>query len=113
MEFDLSPLLKDNRLVVHCPDHEVAIAFVGYIRKMYPHRYFRGYPGESEYWNKHFENTCYLPRIPDGPSMQYSDLEYYRDHGYRIINVSELMLANDIGPISTGEVDIKSLLGME
>lgn len=113
MDFDLTPLLEDNRLVVHCPDRDVAIAFVQYIKDRYPSRYFKGYPGKSEYWDNHKEKMCYLPRLERGPSMQYADLEYYSGNGYEIISIYDLMHGYDIGPFAVGEVDIKSLFGME
>lgn len=113
MEFDLTPLLDNNNIVVHCTDRDVAIAFVRYIKKRYPNKYFRGCPGESEYWDVHKTKTCYLPRLQSGPGMQYSDIDFYRNSGYEIISIYDLMSVSDIGPINAGEVDIKSLFGVE
>lgn len=113
MEFNLEPLLNNNGLVVHCPDRDIAVNFVRYIKSQYPAIYFRGCPGESEYWDVYKEKTCYLPRINTGRGMQYSDFDFYLNRGHEIISVYDLMPVMDIGHIDVSEADLKFLFGME
>ena len=113
MQFDLSRLYESDMVAVHCPDRSTAIAFVRFIKDRHPDKYFRGYPGDSEYWHKHKEETCYRPRLKDGPSMQYCDREFYENGRYEIIEVQELMMPLDLELPPIHEVDIKSLFGME
>lgn len=112
MQFNLEPLLNDNRLVVHCPDRDAAVAFVRYIKERYPSKYFRATPGPYEYWDRHEADTCYLPRLKSGPHMQYSDIGYYLNSGYDIININDLMNWLDTGPLHAGDMSIETLFGM-
>lgn len=111
MQFNLEPLLNNNRLVVHCPDRDVAVAFVRYIKERYPSKYFRGSPGPYEYWDRYETDMCYLPQLKRG-NMQYCDIGYYLSGGYDVININDLMNELDTGPLHAGDMSIETLFGM-
>lgn len=110
--FNFDALRRSDKIAVHCPDRDIAVAFVREFKEKYPLRYFRGSPGQYEYWYKHGESMCYAPNMHSGTQIKYCDLAYYEDEGYEIIHVEDLMMC-DLGEFAPSEVNIKCLFGME
>ena len=110
--FNFDALRRSDKIAVHCPDRDIAVAFVREFKEKFPDRYFGGYPGPHEYWDRYGESTCYTPRVCSGKTITYCCLEYYEDEGYEIIHVNDLMVC-DLGELAPTEVNIKCLFGME
>ena len=111
--FDFDLLRRSDKIAVHCPDKDTAIAFVREFRRKYPSRYFTGRPGVDEYWSRYKKEMCYVPNMQSGGHIKYCSLEYYIEAGFEIIPVESLMICLDIGDISPSDVDMKCLFGME
>ena len=110
--FNFDALRRSDNIAVHCPDRDVAIAFVREFRELFPGGYFRGYPGDSEYWDENREQTCYEPRMASGPKIFYGYVDRYKERGFEIINVMDIMMC-DLGKFAPSEVNIECLFGME
>lgn len=111
--FDFDSLRNSDKIAVHCPDVDIAIAFVRDFKEKFPKRYFYGNPGASEYWYEYEEETCYSPYMKSNSNITYCDIKYYEEHGYKIINAADLIKKTDIGEFSPSDVDMKCLFGME
>lgn len=102
-----------HRVLVHCPDRDTAVAFVREYREKYQDKYFKGYPGDDEYWHKYRENTCYIPNLCYDDSIKYVNYMDYKGRDYVILIADDLKQHIDLGPFNPCQVDIKCLFGME
>ena len=109
-DFDL---IKNKRVLVHCPDKDIAISFVEAYREKFPGKYFRGHPGDDEYWHVYGKNTCYIPNLNVNDSLKYVNYQVFKDKGYVVLPVGELLQCVDVDSFEPSEDDIKSLFGME
>ena len=110
MGFNFSAIDGKENVCVHCPDEDVAKSFLDAFNQAFPKHLFR--PKDS-CWCVYGEDTCYFPNFRTSfRNMQYGNMEYALKDGYEVISVYDLCECNEL-PICLGEVDIKSLFGME
>ena len=110
MGFNFSAIDGREKICVHCPEEDIAKSFLDAFNQDFPrHRFL---PQES-CWYVYGEDTCYFPNFRTSfRNMQYGNMKYAVKDGYEVISVYDLCECNEL-PICIGEVDIKSLFGME
>lgn len=114
MLIDVTQLESIRDVVVHCPTEDTAVAFVNAIKQTYPDHYFRSDVPADCYFSEYGERTCYAPYLTEPrSSMTYCSYEYFKEDDRNIISVFDLIKDYDLGDFDSGEVNIKSLFGME
>ena len=110
MAFNFSAIDGKENICVHCPDEDVAKSFLDAFNQEYPkHRFM---PHDS-CWSVYYCDTCYFPNFRTSfRNMQYGSITHAVKDGYEVVSVYDLCGYNEL-PICLGEVDIKSLFGME
>ena len=111
MMFDFSPFAESSNVVVHCPEEHLADKLLEEIKRCFPDM---AWNVKGTLWDVYQEQTgYYLPLYESGHRMEYSRAEWYSTHGYKVVSIYDIMQNVDIGEFTIGEVDIKSLFGME
>lgn len=93
-----------NGMVVHCDTEEKAIKFLSECENQ-GCKWLSGYKScECNHWNMNKENTCYI--IENCKSKKnifyiyYSDLNFFKEHNYHIINFEHLKFDNKYEQLS-------------
>lgn len=78
--------LVDRAIVVNVRSEEEALSFVAYVVEngFVINEWSRE---DTRYW-AHKADTCY--EIESSAYMYYSDIEYYTEHGYKIVTMDEI-----------------------
>lgn len=108
---DLS-FLRESPIAVRCQTEEQAIAFIASVTEQFPGQN-GGITTERTYWDDYYEDTCYILYDNDAGcpiKMEYSDDDWFRDQGYKIIQFEEVLFVPDI---EESDQSVESLLGIE
>ena len=111
IDIDLSRMLEHPKCAIHLPTQEDALLILANAKRQFPDRVKR-WAEDDGYWPCYKEETAYTFFFNEDkhPStMSYANVTWFADHGYEVIELSELLY--NCADINESDFSVEDLIG--